>query len=111
MAPGFTAWQTFSRAGQALHQRRFAVIRVTGNTYGNRFFHTTIENGMERARGIEPPLRFSHGANGFEDRGAPSTIALEHSYEQQLPLAPQLEQPLPSSKLEVIRNPVCAQST
>ena len=33
---------------------------------------------MEGARGIEPPPRFSDGANGFEDRGAPSAIAPEY---------------------------------
>jgi len=30
---------------------------------------------MEGARGIEPPPRGSDEANGFEDRGVPSTIA------------------------------------
>jgi len=30
---------------------------------------------MEGARGIEPPPRCSGEANGFEDRGVPSTIA------------------------------------
>jgi len=30
---------------------------------------------LEGARGIEPPLRFSDRAGGFEARGAPSTIA------------------------------------
>jgi len=30
---------------------------------------------MEGARGIEPPLCVSDKADGFEDRGAPSTIA------------------------------------
>lgn len=30
---------------------------------------------MEGARGIEPPPGFADRANGFEDRGAPSTIA------------------------------------
>ena len=30
---------------------------------------------MEGARGIEPPPRFSDEADGFEARGAPSTIA------------------------------------
>jgi len=29
---------------------------------------------LEGVRGIEPPLRFSRGAIGFEVRGAPSTI-------------------------------------
>lgn len=30
---------------------------------------------LEGARGIEPPLCVSGKADGFEDRGAPSTIA------------------------------------
>ena len=30
---------------------------------------------MEGARGIEPPPGFADRTNGFEDRGAPSTIA------------------------------------
>jgi hypothetical protein len=30
---------------------------------------------MEGARGIEPPPRCSDEADGFEDRGVPSTIA------------------------------------
>jgi len=30
---------------------------------------------MEGARGIEPPPGFADRANGFEARGAPSTIA------------------------------------
>lgn len=33
---------------------------------------------VEGARGIEPPLCGSDKANGFEDRGAPSTIAPEY---------------------------------
>ncbi|MEA2083495.1 MAG: hypothetical protein U9O82_04490 [Thermodesulfobacteriota bacterium] len=32
---------------------------------------------MEGARGIEPPPGFADRANGFEARGAPSTIAPE----------------------------------
>jgi len=55
---------------------------VSGDTYGDMFIHPIIavpmrfDKFLERARGIEPPLRFSHEACGFEVRGAPSAIAL-----------------------------------
>jgi hypothetical protein len=41
-------------------------------------FYATHILVLEGARGIEPPPRFSDGANGFEDRGVPSTIAPEY---------------------------------
>jgi hypothetical protein len=34
--------------------------------------------GLQGARGIEPPLRFSDAANGFEDRGTSGAIAPEY---------------------------------
>ncbi|MFP4087680.1 MAG: hypothetical protein ACLFUL_12900 [Desulfobacteraceae bacterium] len=46
---------------------------------------------LEGARGIKPPPGFADRANGFEARGAPSTIAPTVKTQIRLPLQPQME--------------------